>query len=145
MLNMTASTTDVGLRQVIEDALSILQGGQVADDRRKFVISDLKKLFDLASRGSELAEQENLLFGVEDISAYESFSFVEQHVRHEFNGELGERLSEVCGVFSKLNTGEAIAQEEGEKSSEFLSVFLGKVEKEPTTFTSTESDIFQVA
>jgi hypothetical protein len=99
----------------------------------------------LASRGSELAEQESLLFGVEDISAYESFSFVAQHIRHEFNGALRQRLNEVCSVFNKLNAGTAISREENEKTSEFLSVFLKRVERDPTIFSTIEHDIFKVA
>lgn len=145
MRNVTASTSDVGLRQVVEDALQLLRGGELEDDRREFVISDLKNLFESASRGSELAEEENLFFGVEDISAYESFSFVEQHVRHEFNSALRERLSEICNVFTKLYGNEVVSQEERGKSVEFLTVFLRKIEKEPSIFVLQEHDIFNVA
>ncbi len=60
MRNVTASTSDVGLRQVVEDALQILRGVELEDDRGEFVVSDLKNLFESASRGSELAEEESL-------------------------------------------------------------------------------------
>ncbi len=145
MRNVTASTSDVGLRQVVEDALQLLQGGELEDDRREFVISDLKDLFESASRGSELADEESLFFGADDISAYESFSFVEQHVRREFDGALRERLSEISKVFTKLYGTEAILKEEKEKSIEFLTVFLRKIEKEPSIFVLQEHDIFKVA
>jgi len=70
---------------------------------------------------------------------------VEQHVRREFNSALRERLNEISNVFTKLSGSEAVSKEEREKSIEFLTVFLRKIEKEPSIFVLQEHDIFKVA
>lgn len=130
MRNVSIGVPDIGLQHVVEDALGLLKGSLIEADRRKFVISDIKNLFEMASRGSELAEQRQLFVASQDISAYQNFSFVRMHVENLFNGKLRQLLSDVCTVFSLLDSNQPIPEEKKESAIRFLTIFLQRINRQ---------------
>lgn len=124
-------TSDVGMRHVIEDALSLLRGELEDVKRRDFVISDLTSLFESASRGSCLAAQEELFFGADEIYAFKKFTAVKKYLSADFDSSLWDRLDETKEVLQDFSAKRDVAPQKVDNAVEFLTVFLIKIENEP--------------
>lgn len=125
-------TATIGLRQVLEDCVELLEGGQLDAGRKAFVLQDLVKFFEKVKQGSELVENQRLFLGNEEASAFETYTLVDRLSKSKKNGELKAQIVAVCQVLSAIREGKdkTISSFAREKSLAFLSEFLRSLRNE---------------
>ena len=95
---------NVAFRHVIEDGLSILSLKNLEQARSEYVLTVLRELINEAAKGSELVRRHSLVVSSDDRNAYESFSFIERHLGHQYNEQLIQAAKTALDQLAKKAT-----------------------------------------
>lgn len=101
------SSGDIGLRHLLENGLSIAQGGDVEGFEKDQVLDGLLKVFSEADRGSDAFGTHNLTSALNEKRALQRFSTFYHYLRHDFGEDVPARLGEARLAISRLREDEA--------------------------------------
>ena len=129
----TSHLASVGFRHVIEDGLCVLTEKHLPEDRKKFVLDDLAKLFREAKKGSELVQNKALFIRSDQQSAYERFSLLERYWNTSEKDEWIKMLEASENAFQNLKANDPVPNEVRRITKQFLSELLASLNRESNT------------
>lgn len=124
-----ALATNVGLRHVIEDGVSILDNTRVPPERRRFVLDDLIELLQEAVRGSELLGSSSLLVAGADRSAVDAISLLDRYLRNDSDAVLRDELKASAVAFTALRDGKSVSPSHRKQVVRFMRELLSTLER----------------
>jgi len=134
-----AIKTGVGLRHILEDGISILEGTHLEKARRDYVLDDLEALFGEVVRGSELVQARSLFIGTNDRKAFESFSLLDKFLP-EIDEEMDARLKALVASLTELKIGNTISDEQASELSAFLNQILAGLNRQDSAGLPNEPE-----
>jgi hypothetical protein len=133
---------EIGFRHIVEDALAIVAGQPVDNDRRSYVLGDLIRLFRDAGRGSQIASHRTFFVGSDDKSAFDDFERLDRYLRHRYQSKLGRLLEDVSRTLDGLQKGAAVPDDARQTSQELLRELLdGMVRKHAYETASVSREV----
>lgn len=121
---------DIGLRHVLENGLTLVQGGEFDEARREQVLQSLLRIFSEADRGSEALGVHNLTPALNEKRALERFSAFYHHLRHQFGDEVPGRLGDARAALADIIQEGATNVERTNCLEQVLTALLESIRKE---------------
>ncbi len=132
----------IAFRHMVEDGLTVLSEKQIEPSRRQFVLKGLRELMQEATRGSELVNKQNLLVSSVDRNAYESYSFIERHLRNHFNEET---IKVALGALEVLSANSVVSDEARTATVGLLEELLASVSRDGNISIQVEPEEIRFA
>lgn len=92
----------LGLHDIVEDGLSILEDKRLTAERKKYVATQLRMLFEQAAHGSDLIHGKVSFIEPNDRLAMNSFSLVSEYLDSEHWNSLAGSLLEAKAFFEEV-------------------------------------------
>lgn len=115
---------DLSLQHLLENGLIVLSSSTLESGRRNRTLEGLSRIFSEADSASQALHAENVLFGVEQRPALESFSLVFHHLDPYFGESLPGRLQETSNVFDKLKRRKPVGKASRDRARELIEKLL---------------------
>jgi len=100
-----APTEDIGLQHVLENGLALIRGQSFESARRRQVLTNLIEIFTEAAEGSRALQPRNLIFAVEQRSAFVRFSVFYRYLSKRFGDEVPNRIRDTLEVLTAIRNG----------------------------------------
>lgn len=136
------SFSNIGLRHVLEDAIAILLGKHVDQQRRDYVLGDVLQLCQDAERGSQIASQRSLFIRSADEFALMRFSFIDRYLDFSTREQLMEQLRNLTVTLDALRRNKPIEPESRNLAVKFLEEFKQNLRRRGNMEPSARSDAF---
>lgn len=121
----------IGLRHVLEDGVTILEGGrELQATRRERVLENLYDFIDRAKSGAETTSRVSFIASAKHASAIDTYAFLFRNVDAETKADLTNRLTTTMKVISGLKTMTAVSGSEKTVAKEFLGGLLSRLKYE---------------
>jgi len=119
---------DLGLRHVLRNGISVLQGGEPSQGRDR-VLNGLLEIVTDADRGADALQPQNLTFALDNKPAFERFSLFVRYLSDSL-ADLPARLAEAKVTLQRVEAGESVETEQVQHVSELLTRLLEALERE---------------
>jgi len=119
---------DLGLRHVLRNGISILDGDEPPQGRGR-VLNGLLEIVSDAERGADVLQAPNLTFALDNKPAFERFSLFVRYLSDTM-ADLPARLAEAKVTLQRVEAGESVEREQVQHVSELLTRLLKALERE---------------
>lgn len=119
---------DLGLRHVLRNGISVLQGSEPPQGRGR-VLNGLLEIVSDAERGADALHAQNLTFALDNKPAFERFSLFVRYLSDTI-ADLPTRLAEARETLRRIEAGENVELEHVQHVSDLLSRLLNALERE---------------
>ena len=119
---------DLGLRHVLRNGISVLQGIEPPQGRER-VLHGLLEIVSDADRGADVLNAQNLTFALDNKPAFERFSLFVRYLSDAF-ADLPARLAEAKTTLTRVEAGENVGAEDVRQVNELLTRLLEALERE---------------
>lgn len=119
---------DLGLRHVLRNGISVLQGGEPPQGRGR-VLHGLLEIVSDADRGADALNGPNLTFALDNKPAFERFSLFVRYLSDAF-ADLPTRLAEAKTTLTKVEAGEEVEPVHVQQVNDLLTKLLEALERE---------------
>lgn len=141
----TSLAMGIGFRHLVEDGLAVLRNEDLPEDRREYVVDDLAEFLQEAMRGLDLERKDSFFVGSADRTAFDTFRFLDQNLRHSSQGDWKEQLPVAKKVFQCLNDGEQVTEDEKRAVASLLCTLLEKVRRHHNLGIPIEPEEIKIA
>jgi len=119
---------DLGLRHVLRNGISVLQGIEPPQGRDR-VLHGLIEIVSDADRGADVLNTQNLTFALDNKPAFERFSLFVRYLSDAF-ADLPARLAEAKTTLTRVEAGEHVELVQIQQVNELLTRLLEALERE---------------
>jgi hypothetical protein len=140
VITSIALRSELGLRHLIEDAISVLRGETLSDSRRDFVIGDMQDLLHKIVRGQELVHSTSLFMGSADRGAFEAFSLLDRFLPLGDSNSTHNALRTSAARLSEIKEGKIVPTEGRRESAAFLAQILASLERQDSAGLRSEPE-----
>lgn len=119
---------DLGLRHVLRNGISVLQGGEPPQGRGR-VLNGLLEIVSDAERGADALQAQNLTFALDNKPAFERFSLFVRYLNDTL-ADLPTRLAEAKETLKRVEAGENVELDHIQHVSDLLTKLLDALERE---------------
>lgn len=120
-------TRTIGFRHILEECVSILQGDEIHESRREFVLETLASLFEEAVQGSNLLEEGALCLSSRENDAFATLSRLDQFLEITSNPDGTSRLTKAAEVLRDVQNGKQVPEARADSIIETLSGMIQRV------------------
>ncbi len=120
----------IGFRHVIEDALQVIDAGDISPERREFVLQSILDFVREATRGFDIVRSNSFLVGTDDRSAFDAFSLVDSCLGENSGSIDRVELENIQKVMQQLQGSAKVSEDLLGSTRSLLSELLSSLESQ---------------